>query len=124
VFALPPIDLLFVTLQGPALRLLVAPTELPHQATNVIAVVPDPEFAPNQSRDAIAGPQVRGVTVGHRPFQEKAKEAPLLSGREPRWPSGRRPDLEDLLSNPVSCIAPSHDGAGLAVDPARDFVER
>jgi hypothetical protein len=90
----------------------------------VIAVVPDPKLSPNQSRDAIAGPQVRGVTVGHRPFQKKTKEAPLLRGREARWPSGRCPDLEDLLSDSVPCIAPSHDRAGLAVDPARDFAER
>ena len=38
--------------------------------------------------------------------------------------SGRCPDFEDLLAHPISGVAPAHDGAGLAIHPARDCVER
>ena len=122
--ALPPFDGLVVPLQRPTLRLLVAPAELMHQSTDMIAVVADPELAPDQTRDAIACPQVRGVAVGDRTLQQQPKEAFLLNGSQPGRSPRRRPDFEHLLSNPVSRVAPSHDGARLAVYPARDFVER
>ena len=95
-----------------------------HQATDVIAVIPNPELAPNQACDAITGPQVRGVAVGDRPLQQQPKEAFLLDGSQPGRSSRRRPDFEHLLSNSVSRVAPSHHGACLAVHPARNFVER
>ncbi len=122
--ALPAIDDFVVPLQRPTLRLLVAPAELMHQSTDMIAVVADAELAPNQSCDAIARPQVRAVAVDDRPLQQQPKQAFLLSGSQSGRPPGRRPDFEDLLSHPISRIAPSHDGAGLAVYPARDFVKR
>jgi hypothetical protein len=95
-----------------------------HQSTDMIAVVADSELAPNQSGNAIAGPQVRVVAVGDRPFQQQTKQALLLSGSQSGRSSRRHPDFEHLLSHPISRIAPSHDRAGLAVHPARDFVER
>lgn len=121
---LPAIDCLVVPLQRTTLRLLVAPAELMHQPTDMIAVVADPELAPNQARDAIASPQVCGMAVGDRSLQQQPQEALLLSGTQSGGSSGRRPNIEDLLPNSVSRVAPSHDRARLAVDPARNFVER
>jgi len=87
-------------------------------------VISDTEFTFYQCRDPSRGPNISFPTELEWTFQQVAQELVFLSAGESGRSSGRSEYSQTFLAMLVPSIAPSHDGAGIAFNTSRDFVER
>lgn len=74
---------------GAPFRFLGAPVEAMHVPTDMIAMVFNAKFAPNDLSNARRGPQLRAVTVRLRPFKQQLEQSVPLAQAQLRPPSWR-----------------------------------
>lgn len=86
----PSFDGFLVPLDGPPLRLLATPFQARHQVPNVAGMVAYAEVFLDQPGHAFQGPDLCGIAVRLRPFQQEAQQCSLLRlGQTRRTPPGR-----------------------------------
>ena len=90
----------------------------------MVTMVPNAKLALNQFRNAQGRPDVRLISVGHWALQEIPDQTPLLSARQPRWPTRYRLGLKCSLAATSKSITPSHRRTGVAADATGDLVQR
>ena len=90
----------------------------------MIAMVDDPHMAPDQFGDSQRRPELRAVAVCHRPLEKQTNQSFLLPWRQPTRSARRGLGLERIGASFSHGIAPSHHAAGVATDPASNFMQR
>jgi hypothetical protein len=113
----------FVTLNGPAFRLLVAPTYLVEELAHVIAMVFHSQLAFDQIGNPLRRPQLRPVTVCHGPFGQETNESLFLLRCQPRWSTRRGLSFQRVFSAALERIAPSKDAACVTIHASGNLMK-
>jgi hypothetical protein len=120
----PFFDGRFVPLNGATFRLLVAPTYLVEEFTHVITMVFNSQVAFNKIGNALCGPQLRPVAVGHGPLSQETNKTFFLF-RGQLWRSaGHRLGLQRFFSTVLEGITPPKDAAGMTTHTSGDLMKR
>ena len=85
----------------------------------MIDVVADAERALDQLRDARAGPECGGITVGLGTLEKKLPKRPAIFFAQLRWSAGRRTREKGGLAATAIVRLPPPDAAWINLEPTR-----
>lgn len=112
-----------VALEGLPGGLLVAPANPRHEASDMVPVVRDAEGGADHFGDAGGRPQIGAIAIGESAFEKNLDETFFLPHGEFWRTSGNRFGLEPVFPALRTRVTPAHDGARMASDFSRDFVQ-
>ena len=120
----PCFDGRVITLHGPTLWFLVAPTDLVQEFAHVIAMIPHSQLTFDKLSNSLSGPQLRSVSMSHCALGQETNKLLFLfqgqSGRPPRCRLG----IQCLSSTGSQGIAPPHNATRMATDSPPDLMKR
>ncbi len=90
----------------------------------MIPMVSDLQMTFNQLGNSLSGPQLRSVSMRHRPLGQKMNKLLLLFEGQPRGPSRRRFGIQCLFPTGLQGITPPHHATRMATDASGDLLER
>jgi hypothetical protein len=91
-----------------------------HEPTDMIAMVLDAKFVPDDLGNARRGPQLRAVTVRLRPFQQQIEQSAPLAQAQLQRPSRREAHPQGLGAAATARSQPPHHRARRTVDAPPD----
>ena len=89
----------------------------------MVPVVSNREMVPDQFGDPGRRPELGPVSVRHRAFFQQIDQAPPLRFGQLGWPARRGLGSKARLPTGLTRIAPTHNAACAAADPARHLVQ-
>ena len=102
----------------------MAPPDLVEEFAHVIAMVFHSESTFNQIGNALGGPQLCPISVGHGPLSQEPNELSLLLQGQSGWPPWYRLRFKCVLPTGAQGIAPTHNAAGMTTQAPSDLMER
>jgi hypothetical protein len=102
----------------------MAPSDLMHEASDMIAMVSHPKILPDHFGDASRCPEFGAIAVRDRSSKQELHEPTLLASVEFGRSPGRESDLECLGATLRTSVSPAQHRTRSAADPASHLVQR
>jgi len=90
----------------------------------MIAMISHLQVTFDQIGNSLSGPQLRSVSMSHRPLGQEMNKLLFLFQGQSRGPSWRGLGIQCLLPAGLEGIAPPHHATRMATDASRYLMER
>jgi len=90
----------------------------------MIPMVSDLQVTFNQIGNSLSGPQLRSVSLRHRPLDQKMDKLLFLFQGQSGGPSRRRFGIQCFFTTGLQGIAPPHHATRMATDASGNLMER